>query len=153
MSMSPAYIPEPYATIIKRLGNAYDTGFFVNQAFLCLAVILREAAEQNGHPAQIKLMIEDHEILHSAYIVIEVDDHAFDLDIKGRNAGVRALKDLEDIAEVHNCRDRRENETYPEYMESLARQAAADGHLEPIAGGKDHSKSYSFIRNLAFDYA
>lgn len=151
--MHPSYVPEPYATIIKRLGNAYDSGFFMNGACVCLAVILKEAAEQQGHPAQIKLVMEDALFLHHAFIEVTVDGTVFDLDIKGRSAEARAMKGLDPFANVETCRDRETFETNEAYLVSLAKELGTAYHLEDIAGRNDPSKSFSFIRNLAFNHA
>lgn len=151
--MTHYYLPEPYDTIINRLGNAYDSGFFMEGACLCLAVILSEAAEKNGHPATIQLVLEDGLFLHHAFIEITVDGTVYDIDIKRGNARNRALKALENQVNAEPCRDRQPTESTLEYLVSLTQQYGVDYHLEDIAGGKDSSKSFSFIRNLAFDYA
>lgn len=150
MSMSPSYIPEPYAEIIKRLGNAYDTGFFVNGAYLFLAAILKEAAEQESHSATIWLGLGDGSRLDHAFIEITVGEHVFDLDIKGRGARSRAQDDL---TPLEKCRDRKPNEDWQSFVHSFYQRDDINHPLESFAGGNDNSKSFGFVRRLGFDYA
>lgn len=70
-------MPDPYATIIQRLGNAYGQGFFMNGACLCLASILLEAAEDAGHPASLKLILEEGLFLHHALVEITIDGRTY----------------------------------------------------------------------------
>ena len=146
------YVPEPYNTIITRLGNAYGTGFFINEACLCCAVILLDTATRMGHSAKIKLVLEDRVFLHHAFIEIMIDGTVYDLDIHGLGASKRSMKGLENgFVNIVNSRPRQNNEDYLQYLTSLTKRYGMGYNMEYISGRKDPTTSYPFIQKIAFD--
>lgn len=149
---SSHYIPEPYQTIIKRLGNAYDTGFFTYGACACLAVILQEAADRKGHDGRIKLVTEAGSVLHHAYFEVEVDGRVYDLDIRGRGAGHRRYLGFTEPVKIIDYPAKPEGQTYEDYLIEFAETYGTHYHKLDINGTRDRSKAFPVVRKIAFDF-